>query len=405
MDPAGVNPVPNAVVYVPDGVAALPDLSAVPLSCGCSQLYPTSVLAHSAPTDATGRFSIPCAPSGTVDLVVQLGKWRMLYPGNAVPANQATVVPALHLPRNSTDGSLPDIAISTGGADSLECLPLRMGVAASEYVLGSATGGHLHIYTGDGGAGMAAGSVAPYQALWDQQSDLNAHDLVLLSCEGHETTNATPSLPLSATTQSFLLDYANAGGRVFASHFHYAWFNTGPFAVGGQAPAVWITGAQQINDATSFPAQVTISLPDGGVFAQGAALHQWLGLVGALTNDQLPIWFVRHNVSALFQPPSVDWIHLASSVTQAPSATQYFSFDMPVGASPQAACGRIAYSDLHVGGGPGVAIQGVPADYPNPGASTNVVPTGCAIHPLTPQEAALEFMILDLSSCLVPVGQ
>ena len=30
--------------------------------------------------------------------------------------------------------------------------------------------------------------------------------------------------------QQALHDYANAGGRVFASHFHYSWFNSGPYA-------------------------------------------------------------------------------------------------------------------------------------------------------------------------------
>jgi hypothetical protein len=200
-DPAGKNPLYNVSVYVPDPSSPLPDLDTVPLACGCSQLYPAKVLATGSPTDATGHFEIPCAPSGTVSLVVQTGKWRMQYNGIAVTANQPNMAPKLRLPANSTEGSLPNIAISTGGADSLECLPLRIGVASSEYVLGSATGGHIHIYTGYHGATMAQGSVDSYQTLWDQQAHLNEHDVVLLSCEGHETTGGAPGVPMNSMFQ------------------------------------------------------------------------------------------------------------------------------------------------------------------------------------------------------------
>ncbi|HXX69450.1 MAG TPA: carboxypeptidase-like regulatory domain-containing protein [Polyangiaceae bacterium] len=414
-DPAGVNPLYNVSVYVPDPSSPLPDLDTVPLSCGCSQLYPATVLAAGPPTDATGAFQITCAPTGTVTLVVQTGKWRIEYPGITIVANQPNDVGNLRLPANSSQGSLPDIAISTGGADSLECLPLRIGVSASEYVLGSATGGHLHIYTGYHGATTAQGSVQSYQTLWDSQADLNQHDVVLLSCEGHETTGGNPGVALTATPQTYLMDYANAGGRVFASHFHYAWFNTGPFDTGADQLATWITGVQAIDDTVSFPGDIDTTLASGAAFPEGAALDQWLGVVGALTGSQLPIWFTRHNVSALVQPPSTEWIHLDPSVTAAPSATQYFSVDTPIGSTGASVCGRIVYSDLHVSGGPGVNEPGVPPDYPNPAGAGRagaggamqggIVPTGCAMHPLTPQEAALEFMLFDLSSCLVPIGQ
>jgi hypothetical protein len=412
-DPAGKNPLYNVVVYVPDPASPLPDLAAAtPPVCGCGPLYPKSVLAESGPTDASGHFTIPCAPSGSVSVVVQAGKWRMQYDNITVAAGQRNTVPSLRLPRNGTEGSLPNIAISTGGADSLECLPLRIGVDPAEYVAGSATGGHIHIYQGAGGAAAVQGAVASDQNLWDQQAHLNEHDVVLLSCEGQETTGGNPGTPMNATFQGYLKAYADTGGRVFASHFHYAWFNTGPFATGANTLAMWNTGGQQIDDTVSFNGVIDTTLASGAPFPEGAALDQWLGNVGALTGGQLPIWFTRHNVQLLNQPPSTEWIHLDPASPMLPmadqGATQYFSVDTPIGATAEAVCGRIVYSDLHVSGGPGANQPGVPADYPNSGGrrggGNNVAPTGCAAHTLTPQEDALEFMLFDLSSCIVPAG-
>jgi hypothetical protein len=404
-DPSGENPLYNVSVYIPDPRSPLPDLATVPLSCGCGPLYPASVLAIAA-TDAYGRFEFPCAPSGTVSLVVQTGKWRREYDGISIAPNQVNDVARLRLPADASEGSLPDIAIATGGADSLECLPLRIGVSASEYVLGAAAGGHVHIYTGYHGATTEQGSIAASDGLWDSQGDLNQHDVVLLSCEGHETTGGTPGVPMNSTFQTYLMNYANAGGRVFASHFHYAWFNGGPFSI-----ASWITGTQQLDDSLTFPAVIDTALDGGAPFPEGTALAEWLGGVGALTAGQLPIWFTRHNVEALVQPPSTEWIHLDPGVTQAPSAVQYFSVDTPIGGAPGAVCGRIVYSDLHVSGGPGTNAPGIAPDYPTAagsgrgGGQGGVVPTECAHRTLTPQELALEFMLFDLSSCLVPIGQ
>jgi len=416
LDPAMTNPLYNVTVFVEDPASPLPDLESAGLTCGCSTLYPASVLATSQqPTDATGTFQIGCAPSGTVTLVVQAGKWRMEYPNIVIQPGIVNQVPDMHLPGISTEGSLPHIAISTGGADSLECLPLRIGVDPSEYVMGPATGGHIHIYTGYGGATTEQGNVQSYETLWDSQADLNANDVVLLSCEGHETTGGNPGVTMTAQYQTFLENYVNAGGRAFASHFHYAWFSSGVYNTGASKLATWKTGGQQIDDSVSFPSDIDTTLASGAAFPEGAALLQWLGVVGALTNNQLPIWFARHNVTALVQPPSTEWIHLDPSVTQAPSASQYFAVDTPIGAGPSAVCGRIVFSDLHVSGGPGTNEPGVAADYADAGGGGGpgggggkqggIVPDGCAMHPLTAQEDALEFMLFDLSSCLVPAGQ
>ena len=115
-------------------------------------------------------------------------------------------------------GNIPDIAISTGKADSMECLPLRMGLDASEYVPGASSSGRIHIFQGYMGATTTPAAPASYQALWDTSTDLEKFDITLLSCEGLPTTGGGPQL--MEQNQQSLLDYVNMGGRVFASHFH-----------------------------------------------------------------------------------------------------------------------------------------------------------------------------------------
>ncbi len=408
-DPSVQDPLYNVTVYVPVS-ATLPVLPSGASCNSCASLYPP-ILASTV-TDATGHFTIPDAPWGkNVPLVLQTGKWRIEYNLPTVTSCTDNPQPAksLRLPRNKTEGSLPDIAISTGAADSLECLPLRIGVDASEYVAGAGTGGHIHIFHGYKGANTTPVSPESYEGLWDSTPDLMKHDVVILSCEGAETANVTDG------NRQSLSDYAGAGGRVFASHFHYSWFNRGVF--GADNLATWTPGAQELDDTMSFPGDVVTTLLAGGTFPEGVALKQWLGVVNALTNGQLLIFFARHNADVgPMNTPSQPWITLDPTVMKAPNATEYFSFDTPIGMSPP--CGRVVYSDLHVSGGPDKNAPGVPPDYPEAmpqmmrgmgggmaTAPAGIVPSGCATHPLTPQEKALEFMLFDLSSCLIPVGK
>jgi hypothetical protein len=332
-------------------------------------------------------------------LVIQVGKWRkqLTIPNVAPCADTALPDKTLTLPKNHSEGDIPQIAISTGGADSLECLLKRVGLDESEYGGGPSGAGHIHIFRGADAQGAGGGPApdtspgAPSSpaSLWDQKSDLMKYDIVLLSCEGQETTSPV---------QQALHEYASAGGRVFASHFHYKFFNDGPYA--SENLATWVPQSS-IHDSMS--GTITQTLPNGKPFAKGKALHDWLSNVGALTNDELPITEARHdaNVTAA-NTPSQSWIqsdsHSGANCTQGSTcATMYFSFNTPTDAPMGDAgeplyCGRVVYSDLHVGGASG--------DYP----SGKVVPTGCSGGELSAQEKALEFMLFDLSSCVTPEG-
>jgi len=380
-DPAGKNPLYNVVVFVPNEPVQPFKPGA---SCDkCDAMY-TGKAVVSALTDSNGMFRLEKAPDGAnIPLVVQIGKWRRQLTIPNVPMCQETVLPdrSLTLPKNRMEGDIPNIAIATGGADTLECLLRRIGVDASEYVGGPNGPGAVHIFQGGTSRGGGARSGAPNtvpagptasMGLWSSKEELMKYDVVLLSCEGKET---------EAMNQQALHDYAAAGGRVFASHFHYAWFNTGPYAT--EELATWIPESQDIGNITG---SIVTSFP------KGEALKQWLGNTQALVNGELPIEEARHNADVTpMHTASQPWI-LASPTSMAPGATQYFSFNTPTSEAklPDGrVCGRVVYSDLHVGA----------ASNDRPQAA---VPSSCSDVDLSPQEKALEFMLFDLSACVIP---
>jgi hypothetical protein len=407
-DPAGKNPLYGITVFVPE-TPLQPLPKGVPTgadACSCDALYKSGKLA-STRTAADGSFKLTNAPVGTsVPLVAQVGKWRRQFNVN-VTACQDNPQPDKSLALPSTisqpGDNMPDIAVSTGSADTLECLFLRVGLPASEYVAGTATTGHVHVFSGGSPSGTGTtgapempampGATASSTTLWDSQAHLMPYDLAFLSCEGGETYAANPQV---------LEDYVNAGGRVYATHYHYSWL-AGPIESGqayaapadwGSNLASWTSGS---NGGTQSNDKVVQTLNGSTApFPKGQAFYQWLGVVGALgmlgaPASELPVIPPRFNaVVAPANKPSQPWLTDDSS-----SNTMLFTFDTPVNApaapdgGPPAYCGRVAYGDVHAGG------ETTPADVPPP-------PGGCTSTDLSPQEKALEFMLFDLSSCVLP---
>jgi hypothetical protein len=388
-DPAGKNGLYSIVAYVPNKP---PSAFTSGASCyTCSDLYTGDPIA-SAVTDPTGSFTIDKAPDGAnIPLVIQVGKWRRQFVIPSVTMCGDTTLPdgTLTLPKNGTEGDLPEIAISTGSADTLECLLVRVGVDPSEYTPGPGGTGHIHIFQGDQQDNGEPNTMpsAPYapQALWDSAGDINKYDIVMLSCEGKETLNMN---------QQVLFDYAKGGGRVFGSHYHYAWFNTGPF--GSANLATWMTGSGNLNNISAKPVTTTWA---GAPFQRGEDFAAWLGNVDALTNGELPIVAARQNSNVtMSNTPSQPWL-VADQSSGANGWSQDFTFDTPLGTPAAMQCGRVAYSDMHV--------SGATNDYPGSGGGGHmggggqkITPTGCVTGDLSPQEKALEFILFDLSSCV-----
>jgi hypothetical protein len=427
-DPAGKNPLYNVAVYVPAS-PLMPLPKGVPTggdACSCSALFKSGAFTSTA-TGVDGSFTLTNVPVGSnVPLVLQVGKWRRSLHVN-VSACQTNAQPdrSLTLPSSvaagDTDDNMPDIAVSTGSADSLECLMRRIGLPTSEYVAGPGSSGHVHVFSGGqtlsfttfpptppGPGGLAENPPMPGappspMALWANQGQLMPYDITLLSCEGQETYEANPPA---------LEAYLNAGGRVFASHFHYAWF-AGPIGSGqsysapadwGSNLASWSADTGMDNNGVIGGSLVTTLNGSGMPFTKGAALQQWLSKVGALGQDGVPagevsVYQPRFNaIVGSGNTPSQPWI-TADSASGMSGRTLYFSFDTPVNLNPQPVgpdpgaaqtyCGRAVFSDLHVAGNPSTTDTAPP-------------PGGCQDSDLSPQEKALEFMLFDLSSCVIP---
>lgn len=371
-EPAGKTPLYNVMVFVPN--AELQPFTAG-ASCGCEL---TGEPVVSALTNEEGKFVLENVPVGeNIPLVVQVGKWRrkiVLPKVEACVDTPVTDVALTRLPRNQSEGDIPKIALTTGGADPLECLLRKIGLEDSEFTP-EAGNGRVNFFAGPGGTdqydaslnGGASFSQASSD-LWTTKDSLKRYDIVLMACEGGQNENQKP-----ASARQAMLDYAAEGGRIFASHWHNYWLEAGP--------APWPNTAE-FNHQADLPSPFTAKV--NTTFPKGAALAQWLVNVGASsTLGDIELREAQHTIDDV-TTLSTEWIY-----GENPGSTQYLTFNTPVDAAPENQCGRLVLSDIHVSSGDGI-------DDP--------FPTGCTTTDLSPQEKALMFMLFDLSACLTPDG-
>ena len=397
-DPAGKVPVFNAIVYVPNRTPKAITTGASCDTCSGTAFDPlVSTL-----TDSKGHFSLENVPvMANMPLVVQIGKWRRIMQIPQItacqdnPANNGDI----RLPRNTTEGDLPQIAITTGGADPLECLLRKIGVADSEFDIAGGPG-RIHLYAGQGYTETADGGTVQHPAdsafaptfhggtafpdataFWSDLTKLKAYDILLMACEGQQLETNKPLAARQNLTQ-----FEAAGGRVFASHWHDQWFDKEAPTLG---IASWITGDPEIALPPQDPANGTIDTS----FPKGQDFKDWLSNTGSLNADQtITIKQAKENVTAVTPDAGAQgWITIQNQNASNQTVVESLTFNTPIGTAPAQQCGRVVYSDLHVSGGPGDAT----GDHPG-----QPFPSGCVTTDLSPQEKALEFMLFDLSSCI-----
>lgn len=363
-DPAGRRGLYNVAVYVPNG-----DVRPLARAASCDACANKVVdAAASTLTDVRGEFVLHDVPVDVaVPVVVEIGRWRRTALVDVRGCETRRLEEErTRLPRSSTEGELPDIAVTTGAADALECLLRNVGIDEREFVSGVATEGRVHVYKGKGGGGLVGGAPPSAVELWNDVDRLAAHDIVVLSCEGD------PAIELKGGTEpgarGAMAAYLERGGHVFATHFHSTWLASSPSQELREI-ATWRSAVDEANDY-----EIVTGFPKGDAFAEWLLVTGASPVRGAIRLDNVTV-----SVATIREPPAQSWIRRSAS------AVRYFSFNTPVGAPRERQCGRFVFSDLHAFGLGG-------SDFP----------VGCppVDAPLTAQQLALEFLLFDLFSCV-----
>jgi hypothetical protein len=250
----------------------------------------------------------------------------------------------------------------------LECVLRKIGIADSEFTLPTGNG-RVHLFVNNGASMGPANAGVP-----DNETDLTAstatlgkYDMALFACQGAANTRPQPD-------QARLVEYANAGGRAFITHYSYSWLYQNPAWMG--------TANYQVHQANpDDPLTGTIDQS----FPKGMAFATWLKTVGAQSAPgEIEIHVPRHDVDGVVAPTQ-RWIY-----SDDPASVQHLTFNTPVGKPIAQQCGRVLFSDFHV----------------NDAMKSNarqMFPSECGPDaPLSAQEKVLEFMLFDLASCIQP---
>jgi hypothetical protein len=426
--PNGIEPLPNAVVYVPNGGAApFHGVQAFPPGvacnrCGADVTGDPLVMTTSA---YDGTFTLEDVPVGNnIPLVIQLGRWRRMTTVNVTSPCASSSLPTAttRLPRRQGEGNqrdnIPLTAIAVGGVDALECVMRKIGIDDAEFTSPTGTG-RIHMWRGDDGPEgygqrPPGGTATSWTGLYGSQTQLDRYDQMIFACNGDPGEAS-----MGTSDRNRVRDYLNKGGRLLASHYEYVWLN-------GYAPfsgtARWNVDQPHPPDPNTILGDIDTSFPKGAIFAQ------WLTAVGAMSSAKagtIDINISRHDIDPLPAPPGTGivapaqrWISVdnqrraagggleafPSSYTtgsgrtvQIPNyvgAPQHYTFNTPVGVAANQQCGRVLFSDFHVS---------------NADSNNAVFPAQCEEDGppggLTAQERVIEFMLFDLANCLTPDAQ
>jgi len=410
----------TGTVYAPNGTLPLfgvnvyvPETDPGPLADGavcsrCNEGLQGGAITQ-AITDEAGHFELTAVPATmNVPLVIQVGKWRrqLNIPNVASCQDLPLDVTDTTLPKSMTDMTpnttsvdMPRIAISTGGADALECLVRKLGIDDKE-ITTAGQGGRINLFTDASAAGKGVGSFktgftggtgafADSQDLWNPTSPhtggvdkLKQYDIVFLSCEGGQYPATKPQNALQAMS-----DYADLGGRVFMSHWHNIWVSGEQGHQATHGIPSWEAAATWSFAGNPSPDTLTATIDEVGN-PKGVQFAKWMDNVGgSVTHGMITPVDQSRNTASAVNGDTERWVYLDPATSPNVAGAMNFQFTTPQAQDAEMRCGKVVFSDMHVS-----------ADSTS--SAGNPYPGGCSVQPLKPQEKALAFMFFDIASCV-----
>jgi hypothetical protein len=323
-DPAGKNPLYRVLVYVANNPAD-PNLKSFSAGTTCdvcgasaagSPLISDPTVADPPAgtyTSVNGTFTLKNVPLGNISVVIQLGRWRRVFPVNITNSCSANTIPdkTFLMPSKQSQGNIPLMAMVTGNADSLECVLRKMGIDRTEFT-DPAGGGRVQFYLGTGNAGQSIDAQTPTQAALfangaNNQPVVNGYDMAILACQGAPYAETNPD-------QIALRQYAESGGRVFTTHYSYTWLyqnNANGAAALGTADN-WSEVAKWHVDEGDRAATAT-GIIDKVSNPKGSAFQGWLEAVGASTvgSGTTNVVVIRHDTDLISTTPgqTQQWLY------------------------------------------------------------------------------------------------
>ena len=396
---AGDDPTAVNAFHDPDGGSAPPPCDT------CDSLLPSSLYSVATNTDNKGGFTLrDVTPGPNQTIVAQTGRWRrkVTMPiaacGNTVITNDDV----LRMPKNQHEGDIPKIGFVMGAAESLECWMLKMGIDESEMTPWTGPGDTQRVQLFSQG-GMSDDN-GPLQSadvnLWATTGALNQYSAVVMSCDGEAFTAATLD-DESGDPMNAIVNYANAGGRIFMDHWYGdTWLVDNGSPWNTSAVSTWQPGFDVALPFAGIPAFAKISNTTTPQQHMYDWLNQWASLPvpgpgfivsqeprdNSLDLGSASTEWLRGDADNFPATPPHHHHHHANG-----DYTLSFSFETPLGAATT--CGRVLFNGMHA------SESRSPID-PFTGVVYGGFPHDCdKTSPLTPEETALEYQLFQVTAC------